>query len=259
MATANFVTDITEIATQAVEAAGAIASGIQSMRILELSKDYYNLYKRQRDFYYTTFKQGVETSLAAYVGSTPKYNLNYAGRVATLYSAQTGPLGGKSGNTGGWWDRHAHMYGDERDPRITKEFDADIARLHSDWTNYMFRYEEVFADTYNDRRWQQRLVFHNIGLHQGSNIASALDGSLGQYQNHIQDFGNVLATYGNGFAKYAGYRKGIEDVSDRFTTGATFQHSPVTMGLGESRFSTTIHTETPTRQKKFTDGFTGPR
>lgn len=222
MATASFVTDLTEIVTQAVEAAGAIASGIQSMRILDLSKDYYKLYKRQQDFYYDTFRQGVETKLAAEVGGTPAYNINYAGRVGTLYTAQTGPFGGASGSIGGWWDRHAAMYGDVRDTRIVNELAADTARLQSDWTNYLFRYEEVYADTRSDIRWQNRLLFHNIGIKQGASISSALDGSLGQYQNHIQDFSNVLATYGNGYVGYAAYKKGMEDVADRFNTGTTY-------------------------------------
>ena len=43
--------DTVEIATQAIEAVASVASGIQNLRIIEVSKDYYNLYISQRDFY----------------------------------------------------------------------------------------------------------------------------------------------------------------------------------------------------------------
>jgi hypothetical protein len=211
-----------EVATQVIEAIGSIAAGIQAMRILNISRDYYKLYERQKDFYYTTFQSGAEAPLVAEALGIPIYNRNYGGRVGELYNNVTGPLGGASTDALGWWRRHAAMYGAVPDARI-KELDTDLARLQSDWTNYSFRFEETWADLRNDSRWQKRLMAHNIGTKQGTAVASALGGALSEYQDQIRDAGNMLATYGNGIAKYAGYRKGLSDPTSNFTNATDYR------------------------------------
>lgn len=224
MVTGNLVVDTTEVATQVIEAVGSVASGIQSMRILRISQDYYKLYKRQRDFYYDTFQNGVEAPLANEVYSLPYYNKNYAGRVGDMYNSVTGPFGGASTDTLGWWTRHANMYGDVPDPRV-KELEADTARIKSDWTNHQFRFEEHWADLRNDSRWQRRMMLHNVGTKQGTAASSALGGALNFYQDNIQDLGSMLATYGNGVAAYAGYKRGLSDTADDFSTGTYYNGS----------------------------------
>lgn len=213
--------DSVEIATQIIEAIGAIASGIQNMKIIEISQDYYDLYKDQREFYYTVFQQGVEAPLIDEIYNEQRYVKDYAARVGTLYNSVTGPFGGASTDALGWWTRHADMYGDNPDPRI-KELDNDIARIQSDWTNHQFRFEESWADTRHDSRWERRLMAHNFANKQATAISSSLSGALDNYQNQIQDLGSMLATYGNGVALYAGYRRGLADTSDAFTTGTGY-------------------------------------
>jgi hypothetical protein len=212
-----------EVATQVVEAIGSIASGIQALRILNISKDYYNLYKREKDFYYDTFQDKAETPLVNEILGIAVYNRDYAGRVAALYNSETGPFGGSSTDIQGWWERHCAMYGALPDDRI-KELDVDMARLQSDWTNHIFRFEETWADLRNDSRWQKRLMAHNIGIKQGTSVTSALDGSMNQYQEHVQDLGNMLATYGNGIAAYAGYKKGLYDPNNNFATATEYSN-----------------------------------
>lgn len=221
MVTGNIVVDTTEIFTQIIEAVGSVASGIQSLRILRISQDYYKLYKGQRDFYYGVFHNGVEAPLANEVYSIPFYNKDYAGRVGEMYNAITGPFGGASTDTLGWWTRRANMYGDAPDPRI-KELEADTMRLRSDWSNHQFRFEEHWADLRNDTRWQKRMMLHNIGTKQGTAASSALGGALSFYQENIQDMGSMLATYGNGVASYAGYKRGLSDTADDMTTGTYY-------------------------------------
>lgn len=50
MASAAFVTDTTEIITQATEAAAGIAGILNAFKIIDLQRKYFNLYKQQRDF-----------------------------------------------------------------------------------------------------------------------------------------------------------------------------------------------------------------
>lgn len=216
MASASFVTDLTEIATQAAEAAAGIAGVVSGYKQVELARDYYNLYREQREFYYTTFQTGVEAPLANEVAAIPIRALDYAGTAGAAYDPVTGPLGGESTDALGWWTRHAGAYNTPIDPHLLRTLDADLAKIKSDWTNYLFRFEEHFTDTQNDIRWKKRMMLHNFGIKQGTAIAGALDSSLGEYQEQIADFGNMLATYGNGAARYVGYKKGLADTADDF-------------------------------------------
>lgn len=225
MATASFVTDLTEMLTQVIEAAAGIGSLISGFQNISLARNYYNLYNQQRQYYYTVFQTGVEKPLASATYLDPYYNLNYTGRVFTMNDPNSGPFGGASTDVSGWWARHAAMYAQTQDPLITEQA-VDMARLKSDWANYLFRFEELWFDIRNDTRWAKRLAVHNLGIKQGNAISHALDYSLGNYQDNITDMASQLATYGNGIAKYAGYKRGLNDVSNSFQTNGTYQDKP---------------------------------
>lgn len=218
MAAAAFVTDLTEIATQVAEAAAGIGSVLASFKLLDLAKDYYRLYDQQRQFYYNTFQAGVEAPLAqeVYLDTTPV--LDYAARVYTAYNNSTGPFGGQSANGRTWWERHAEAYGAAPDPRLAQEYYTDEARVKSDWTNYLFRFEESYYDLRLDIRWRRRIALHNIGIKQGTNVSSSLGDALSGYQSHIADLSSQLATYGNGIARYVGYKRGLADTADDFNS-----------------------------------------
>lgn len=225
MVTASFIVDTTEIATQLAEAVAGIGSLVGGFKMIELAKDYYGLYQQQREFYYSTFQTGVESPLISEVNGVARYNTNYAGRVGTIYNGVTGPFGGSVTDTVGWWDRHAKMYHTSRDSKITA-LEPDVAKIKSDWTNYMFRFEEEWTDIRNDIRWNKRLAIHNYGVKQGAAISGALNTSLNEYQNHIADFSSQLATYGNGIAKYVGYRRGLADTADDFNSQDRVYNTP---------------------------------
>lgn len=219
MAAAAFVTDLTEIATQIVEAVAGIANIYNSFRLLSVSRGYYNLYAQQKAFHYATFQQKLETPLAAEVYSIPLPTLDYARAVMSAYNADTGPFGGKATDADGWWNRHGATYGTVQDERLRREFLAEVERVKTDWTNYLFRFAEAYYDLENDVRWKKRLALHNIGIKTGTAVSSALGGSLSTFQEHVQDFSNQLATYGNGIARLSGYKNGLADTSDQFDRG----------------------------------------
>ena len=221
MVSQNFIFDETEVLTQAIEFAAGIGAIIQSFKTVAIAQNYYNLYAAQRNFYYSTFQQGVEGNLISLIAATPAYALNYPGRINTMTNPSTGPYGGSSSDLVGWQSRHAAMYGTTPDPSIT-EAQVDIPRIESDWANYLFRFEEYWYDVRNDQRWYMRLAVHNIGIKQGSAIVPALHYGLTNLTNQIGDMADQLATYGNGAAKYAGYRRGMADVRDFFSQGTTY-------------------------------------
>ncbi len=221
MVSQQFIFDETEVITQAVEAAGAIGSLIQSFKTVAIAQNYYDLYAAQRTFYFNTFQTNVERPLASGLGADPYYNENFGGRVNTLTNPATGPYGGASSDTIGWWTRHAAMYGTTPDPRIT-ESSVDIPKVESDWINYLFRFEEYWFDQRNDQRWYKRMAVHNMGIKQGTAVTPSLNYSLTNLTNQIGDMADQLATYGNGAAKFAGYRRGLADVHEYFQQGSEF-------------------------------------
>jgi len=227
MVTQSFVFDEVEVLTQAAEAAAGLGSLLSGLDNINLSRKYYDLYNQQRQFYYSTFQQGAERSLASEAYGEPYYVINYAGRAQTLLNSDTGPLGTTSTDVVSWINRHAGMYAQTMDPQIT-ELQVDMARVTSDWINYLYRFEELWADIRNDTRWGRRLTLHNVGIKQGTAITAALSGAVDNYSNQITDLASQLATYGNGIAKYAGYKRSLQDIGQDFMVGTTFKHMPST-------------------------------
>lgn len=224
MVTQSFVFDEVEVITQAAEAAAGLGSLLSGLDNIRLSRKYYDLYNQQRQFYYTTFQNGAERSLANEAYGEAFYVLNYAGRAQMVLDPVTGPLGTVSTDMVGWITRHAGMFAQTMDPGIT-ELEVDMARIKSDWVNYLYRFEELWADIRNDTRWTHRLTVHNIAIKQGTAITAALSGAVNNYSNQITDLASQLATYGNGIAKYAGYKRGLQDISTEFTVGTTFRQA----------------------------------
>jgi hypothetical protein len=221
MVTQSFIFDETEILTQAAEAAAGLGSLLSGLDNINLSRKYYDLYTQQRTFYYNTFQAGAERSLVSQAYGETFYVIAYGQRAQTVLNPATGPLGTVATDINGWVVRHAGMYAQGQDPDITEQA-ADMARLTSDWVNYLYRFEELWADIRNDTRWAHRLTAHNIGIKQGTAITSALSGAVRGYSNQITDLSSQLATYGNGIAKYAGYKRGLQDTGQEFALGATF-------------------------------------
>jgi len=108
------------------------------------------------------------------------------------------------------------MYNTVKDGAIT-ELAPDIAKLKSDWANYLFRYEEHTVDVHNDIRWDRRLALHNVGIKQGTSISAALSTSFKVYEDAIDGVGDEAASIASGAAAYSGYRRGISDTFDDFT------------------------------------------
>lgn len=239
----NASVDVVEIATQAVEAVATVVSAYSSFELLEVARDNYELWRDQREYYYSVFQNGLEAPLALEVFNTPVDTLDYSGQAATIYDASTGVLGGQAGDIGGWWDRHAAMYSTVRDAIIT-ELNPDIARLRSDWANYLFRYEEHTVDVHNDIRWDRRLALHNVGIKQGTAVSAALSTAFNVYEEASDGLADQFATIANGAAAYAGYRRGRADTSDDFNAYGYRQNKSV---------------KSETNSTSNTLGFIGPR
>lgn len=214
MAGAAFVTDLTEILTQAAEAAGGIASLLNSFDILKISRNYYNLYRDQRDRYISVFRNQVESPLLVEIG-TGAYTLDYANRRDLLHSSGTPWYLMQE-----WWERHSRMYGAAASAEILAyEYQPEHNRIMLDWATYLYRYEEHWFDVRNDIYYGRRFAVHNIGIKQGNAISAALASSLNNFQNQKDEVSAQLATFANGAARYSGYRRGLEDTAESYSRG----------------------------------------
>lgn len=223
MAAATFMTDITEIITQAVEAAAMIGSLWSSFKVVDQARDYYNLYNAQRQFYYSTFQIGAEAPLAATVYNTNIAIINYIGADAELYKS-TGIFGGNMGDSLGWWQRHAAVFGTTQSaPILNEEYTQDRALLFSHWANIMFRFEESNADLLNDIRWDHRMKLHNVGLKQQSNAVSGLAVAEGQREDTLTRTSSYFAEMSGSLAERRGLVQAHKDVQARYAAMANGQ------------------------------------
>jgi len=217
MATASFVTDLTEIVTQAVEAAAMVGSLWSSFEVVEQARAYYNLYNSQRQFYFSVFQTGAEAPLATSVYNTPIPVLNYAAQRNELY-LPTGVFGGAMGDTLGWWTRRGAMFGEAQgNPTIyAEEYAPDRILTLGHWTNIMYRYEESLFDTLSDQRWDHRMKLHNVALKEQSKVISGLASAENQREDTITQTGSYLAEMSNSLAQRRGNIQGHKDVQQRY-------------------------------------------
>lgn len=216
MATASFVTDLTEIITQAVEAAAMLGSLWSSFGVVDQAQQYYNLYQQQRNFYYNTFQTGAEAPLAQIVYRTAYPTLSYSTAASYLYSTP-GFFSGAGDQVVPWWSRHAAMFGTVPSSRIqTDEYQQDYVLIETQWTNVMFRFEEWYFDTLSDLRWDHRMKLHNVGLKKMSTVLSALASSVGQREDALTAQASYLAGISNSAAEKRGLTQAHRDVQNLY-------------------------------------------
>jgi hypothetical protein len=216
MAAATFQTDLTEIITQAVEAAAMVGSLWSSAKMVEQSRAYYNLYHTQRQFYYNVFQTGAEAPLAATVYSANVAVINYTSANAELYLA-TGIFGGPMGDTLGWWARHSTMFGATPSTTIlSEEYAQDRILFQGHWANVMFRFEESNVDLLNDQRWDHRMKLHNVAMKQQSAVVSELASGVGLREEAMTKTSSYLGDAANSLAERRGLIQGHKDAQARY-------------------------------------------
>jgi hypothetical protein len=217
MAAAVFETDLTEIITQAIEAAAMLGSLWSSFGVVDLARSYYNLYNAQRQFYYTTFQQGAEAPLAVTVYNTPLVTLQYAATAAQLYSP-TGVFGGAMGvSPQPWCTRRGLMFGAGMPTSIIEdELFQDQELVESQWTNVMYRFAEVNFDLLSDQRWDHRMKLHNVALKQMSTVLSGLASAVELREDTMTSRASYFADVSNSAAQKRGMVQGHKDVQARY-------------------------------------------
>lgn len=196
------------VSSVAAGVAYALAFNV-SMNQIGLARDYYDLYKTQRNFYYNTFQNTGEAPLTAEVFGVAFYTPDYAGSTpaSSLY----------------WYpqflntlqayipfiiSRHNDMF---TAPHTTlPSLAVDLAEVNDDWRSYMFRYEEHKRDFLNETRWAQQMDALSYGVKEAANVERGLATSFEGFDKAAGEISGSLNTLGNGLATYTSYNKALD-------------------------------------------------
>lgn len=219
--------DVVEALSVAIEAgigvwyADHIADGL--MEMMAVSRSYYTLYKQQddlmRELVYD-YSTGIIPALLRETKLENPQDPDYASRIGDMWGSDG--IFPTPANT--WYNSKKYKYlGNAYTFEGVYRQTADRTRLQSDWTNYMFRFEELNTTVDNDVMFQKKLQVMNLGLKVGSSVASSLQDSLGNYQEQMGRSVDQLSTFANGFAQYVGYNRGSNAAKDRLSDNSGFK------------------------------------
>lgn len=196
-----------------------IGSLWSSFGVIDLARNYYNLYNAQRLFYYSVFQQGAEAPLAVTVYNTPLVTMQYAATAAQLYSP-TGVFGGAMGvSPQPWCTRRGLMFGAGMPTSIVEdELFQDQELVESQWTNVMYRFAEVNFDLLSDQRWDHRMKLHNVAMKQMSTVLSGLASAVEAREDTMTSRASYFADISNSAAEKRGLVQGHKDVQARYAS-----------------------------------------
>lgn len=224
----------TLILNDALDAIVAGANGLLAAAVeykyLSLASDYYDIYKAQRDFYYTNFANynggspiGFEAAFTDQVFDNP---LLPQGQSGTLYQPQYIAQNALISNFADpasspnffkdWWLNHANMYGDIEmneanfsGPLMSawEPDEVDLQATIDDYSTYLERYEEHRKDVYDERTWEWQNQSLNSSVKQASVVQSGLATSFGFLDEASTGLSDWFSTQSNGLSTYSAYRK----------------------------------------------------
>jgi hypothetical protein len=109
-----------------------------------------------------------------------------------------------------------HRYAIGAQKQVDYEF--AIARTHAivaGW-NIGTRYEIIYADEHNNRRFDRKITASNIGVGIGNIVRQGLASSVSRLAASYDNLGDTVSTIGNGLAARGGYFAGREQAAARY-------------------------------------------
>jgi hypothetical protein len=224
------INDAADISIAGIVAA-LLSAGV-AFEYQQLAEDYYDIYDRQRQFYYANFQNNSngELGLLAQTFSIPLYTPQYTPQATVVEAfASSGAFSGK------WWQDRANMY---HDAPFTTSLNAygntsvngepeslDLGAIVSDFDTYFYRYEEHRQDVYNERRWEWQNQALNFGVKQASVVESGLATSFKFLDEASENMGDWFATQSNGLSKQSAYRSSLASTSAKLSASSQMGRS----------------------------------
>ena len=181
----------------------AAASIYASYAYLSIGRDYYDLYREQRDFYYNNFQVNAESPFAAEVFVEPLYVKDMPGAYSTLFNDMLAYLDPYEN----WYERKMRMYHMPNflDTTTHSPQALDRAAHQDDWGNYLSAREKHLEDVYNNRRLSRQLDSLNVGVKQGTAVERGLASSFAVLDDAYGTAGDFFATQANSLGRMSGY------------------------------------------------------
>lgn len=190
----------------------------------DLAEDYYNLNKKDYDFFLATHQTPIATTVAEAMSPTdnPLYKLDsYASAAAGM--SKVGVLERQ------WFEarRRVSRYAVGLQKRI--DYDFAIARTHgimSGW-NVARRYELTYRDEHNNRRFDRKIEAANMGIGVGNVVRTGLASAVGRVTQSLDGLGDTVASIGNGWAQGGGYKEGRRYAEGKYPGGRELNKSDI--------------------------------
>lgn len=190
-----------------------IAEIALKQKAIDLAEDYYNINKRDYDFFIAQHQAPIAQTASEAFSPTlnPEYKVDFLAMIPGGI-AKTAILDKQ------WFEarRRAHRYAVGAQRRIDYQFAVTRTFAVVAGWNMGRRYEINWVDDRNNRRHNRRVVIANIGLGVGAIVQQGLASSMSGLASAYDSLGDTVSTIGNGLAANTGYRAGRMDTKARY-------------------------------------------
>ena len=188
----------------------AIAEIALKRKAVDLAKDYFNVNKVDYDFFRTVHQPAIGSSAnEAFSALNPDYAYDFYASVPAAIA--------KVNNTDKQWyeaRRRIPKYNVGQQRRL--DYDMAIARAHAvtaGW-NAGIRYELGWVDEHNNRAFNRKAAITNVGIGVGNVVREGLANSVKTLATSYDTLGDTVASIGNGYAAYSGYKDSSQQVKN---------------------------------------------
>lgn len=182
------------------------------LETVKITKGYYELNKKDFEFFKDTHQPGAQASVAEAMSdiTNPKYETDlYASAPAGLSKSKVVDLA--------WFAarRRTHRYATGAQERL--DYDMAVQRTSavcSGW-NAGRRYELAWADAHNERRFGRKIAMANLGIAAGNIIRQGLATAVGEVGEATSGLSSTIGAIGNGYFRKEGYEDARRDARER--------------------------------------------
>lgn len=214
------------VAKGGMRGAGLVAAMIAEIALkqkaVDLAEDYYNVNKKDYDFFIAQHQAPIAQTASEAFSPTlnPKYTVDFLAMIPGGV-AKTSILDKQ------WFEsrRRAHRYAVGAQRRIDYQFAVTRTFAVVAGWNLGKRYEINWVDDRNNRRDNRRVAIANVGIGVGNIARQGLASSMSGLASAYDTVGDTIATIGNGLSANMGYRAGRNATRERYGNTKTTQTS----------------------------------
>lgn len=189
-----------------------IAEMALKAKALALTRDYYNLNKKDYDFFRDNHQPAMTaTAIEAFGPLNPNYNYDF-------YASTPAGIAKSRIIDEQWFEARRRIPKYNVGQMYRLDYDMAVARtaaVVAGW-NMALRYEFNYADEHNNRALDRKIAVANMGIGVGNIVQQGLSSAVEKLATSYDNIGDTISSIGNGYMSLEGYKKGREDQKARF-------------------------------------------